>query len=365
MSRNKAVIGLGFGDEGKGLVTNYLCLQNPEAVVVRYSGGQQAGHTVVQNNKRHVFSNFGSGTLNENPTYWSKYCTVDPVGIVNELDILLSLGVSPELLIDRSCPVTTPFEKHHNRKCDADNGTCGVGVGSTWNREQHFHSILFEDLYHPSVMKFKMDALAKFYGIIVDLTIFNNAVNQLLDSANVDIVSGLEKKNKLIFEGSQGLLLDQHYGFFPNVTRSNVGSKNILKLTKKIPEFYAVTRAYQTRHGNGPMTNESLPLSLRNTLKETNVWNKYQGQFKTSVLDLDLLRYAVEKDHVLSEHRDNLVITCLDQIDSLFHLTDKNTLLSFNSSYDFISYISGVLKFNNVFVSYSDKSELIKKISIT
>ena len=62
------VVGLQFGDEGKGLLTNFLCQESPNSLVVRYSGGQQAGHTVVLDGKQHVFSNFGSGTLNGNPT---------------------------------------------------------------------------------------------------------------------------------------------------------------------------------------------------------------------------------------------------------------------------------------------------------
>ncbi len=73
---NRAVIGLGFGDEGKGVVTEYLCSQDPEhTVVVRFSGGQQAGHKVCKGDTEHIFSNFGSGTLSGCPTYWSEHCT--------------------------------------------------------------------------------------------------------------------------------------------------------------------------------------------------------------------------------------------------------------------------------------------------
>jgi adenylosuccinate synthase len=93
----KAVIGLGFGDEGKGMFTDYLCSQLPDAMVVRFSGGHQAGHTVEYKNKRHVFANFGSGSLRGNPTYWSKHCTVEPLGLFNELDILNRRGVLPSI----------------------------------------------------------------------------------------------------------------------------------------------------------------------------------------------------------------------------------------------------------------------------
>lgn len=106
---NKAVIGLGFGDEGKGLFTDYLCSQSANPLVVRFSGGQQAGHTVVRDGIRHVFSNFCAGALQGAPSYFSKFCTIDPIGIVNELTVLLDKGVEPLLFIDTNCPVTTPL----------------------------------------------------------------------------------------------------------------------------------------------------------------------------------------------------------------------------------------------------------------
>ena len=112
---SKAVIDCGFGDSGKGKVVSYFCSYFDHPLVIRFSGGQQAGHHVVlPDGPEHVFSNFGSGTLQGIPTYWSKYCTVDPVGILNELDILKDKGVEPKLYIDSFCPVTTPYEKTFN-----------------------------------------------------------------------------------------------------------------------------------------------------------------------------------------------------------------------------------------------------------
>src|SRR5690606_12238557 len=106
----KAVIGIGFGDEGKGITTDFLCSRSRNPIVVRFSGGHQAGHTVVLNGVRHVFSNFGSGTLRGAPTYWAKYCTVNPIGIINELDSLIKKGITPKLYIDEKCPITTPYD---------------------------------------------------------------------------------------------------------------------------------------------------------------------------------------------------------------------------------------------------------------
>ena len=79
----KAVIGAQFGDEGKGLVVDYLCSQVENPLVVRFSGGAQAGHTVWHKDKTHIFSHFGSGSLRGASTYWSSTCLTDPIKASN------------------------------------------------------------------------------------------------------------------------------------------------------------------------------------------------------------------------------------------------------------------------------------------
>lgn len=364
---SKAVIGLAFGDEGKGLTTNYLCLQNPDALVVRYSGGQQAGHTVVSDGKRHVFSNFGSGTFNGNPTYWSKYCTFDPVGFYKECKILHNLGIYPQIHIDGKCPVTTPMDKEINEEKDMNNGTCGVGVGTTLAREEKFFSLLFEDLFHPSVVKTKIELMRKYYRDCNQeyLDVFYHCVDWIYN-VFLSWNSGFYKTygipynyHTLIFEGSQGLLLDQHYGFFPHVTRSNVGTTNILELVNDV-EVYCITRSYQTRHGNGPMTNLEIPHNLKLNPLETNVNNKFQGEFKVSLLDLDLLEYAVSKDIHINKNRKNLVISCIDQLEDIPRFTRHGKIEECKDKFEFIQKIGNILQFNSVYYSESDDSKNLK-----
>ena len=138
-----AVIGLGFGDEGKGTTTEYLCSQFSNPLVIRFSGGHQAGHTVVHDDVSHIFSNFGSGTLSGYPTYWSKYCTVYPFALLNELEILLEKGITPKLFIDPQCPITTPYDKEYNQLSEKKNkhGSCGVGYSATIEREKNSSNI--------------------------------------------------------------------------------------------------------------------------------------------------------------------------------------------------------------------------------
>lgn len=357
--KSQAVLGLGFGDCGKGKVVSYLCSQSPDSLVVRFCGGQQAGHHVMINKYReHVFANFGSGTLQGNPTYWSEYCTFDPVGFYNEWNILKQKGnCYPITYVNENCPVTTPFEKEYNRYIDskAKHGTCGVGVGQTWEREKNHYSLKVRDLFYPSVAKIKLEMLVKhfyrhFLSHVDGLSEFIERSNEIC-SLIQSVKSIPEDYNNYIFEGSQGLLLDQDIGFFPHVTRSNTGLKNIFAMGFN-PEVFLVTRAYQTRHGNGCMTNENVPHSIRVNPYEQNPDDNMQGKFRRTLLDIDLLKYAIEGDRRIKPQEATLVITCLDLIDK-YQLTLQGRVKGFDNEFAFVDFIQDKLGVENVFVSSS------------
>lgn len=374
---HKIVIGLGFGDEGKGLVTDYLCSQNPESLVVRFAGGHQVGHTVIKDGVRHVFSNFGSGTLRSVPTYWAKYCTVDPVGIMNELAVLKEKGINnPVLYIDSDCPITTPYDKLANVINESSNrhGSVGVGFGATINREEKFYSLKFRDLFYPAVLRQKLKAIKEFYSDTCepDQSSRNHFIfccEQVVDEMHVLRTDGFPLQFGLadyVFEGNQGLLLDQHFGFFPNVTRSNTGTKNaveLLNVDRGLPymKVYLVTRAYQTRHGNGFMTNENLGHSIKENLIETNVEHPYQGRFRRSILDVSLLEYAIDCDDYIKQSEKNLVITCLDHVVDGYKYTYCGELRECDSENEFVRQIAGILGIENVFISNSDESKNLRR----
>lgn len=359
-SNYHAVIGLGFGDEGKGLTVNALCQNLERPLVIRYSGGQQAGHTVtLPGGKSHVFSNFGSGTLLGVPTYWSKHCTFDPVGFVNEYNVLKEKGITPTIYVDKDAPITTPWEKLINRNSDAiKHGTCGVGVGATYAREEKFYKLHFGDLLNPTVFRIKMKMICEYYEgfthFVPDMEGFYQACTMLVDrpiNETLHISDGFPISfSNWVFEGSQGLLLDQHTGFFPHVTRSNVGMKNIGKMLRdfRAMNVFLITRAFQTRHGNGPMTNEFIPHNIKDNPKETNVLNKYQGVFKRALLDLDLLKYGIEKDPYIKFNKKTLVITCLDLVENEHRYTVNGDIVSHPDEDSFVNGISKELGIENV-----------------
>lgn len=322
MKRTSIVIDLGFGDSGKGLVTGSLACQDPDkSIVIRFGGGHQCGHTVVRKDgTRHVFSNFGSGTMFGVPTYISHYCTVDPFGMMTEYNILKEKGIIPKVYIDPEAMIVTPWDIQYNRTFETADGTCGIGFGVTIKRNNGHYHLYSRDLLYPSIFKIKTNLVKKYFNADKDYNYWEAAVEwmQYCD----DVIIGkpfISDYGHVILEGHQGIMLDQHYGFFPHVTHSNTTIKNYeYWFLRGSLDVYYVTRAYQTRHGNGPMTTENIQtVMLKNNENETNKKHKYQGEFRKGILDFDLLRYAINCNQVLDQFLDSkyLVMTCCDQID--------------------------------------------------
>jgi adenylosuccinate synthase len=368
------ILGLGCGDEGKGAFTNYLCSQLEKPLVVRFNGGHQCGHTVVVGDNRHVFSNFGSGTLLGTPTYWSEYCTVDPVGVYKEAQALQAIGITPTLYYNGNAMVTTPYDKYANIQAEKTNmhGSVGVGFGKTIQRNEDHYRLFVRDLRYPTIRDAKLRAMSYHYFRNSELT--NNDVSAVLRdfidacnflTENYEIVNGISEimtigGTDLVFEGGQGILLDMDYGFFPNVTRSNTTSKNAIAIikslgiepSKRTVQTFYVTRAYQTRHGQGYMSNIELDKSyIQINPNETNVDTGFQGTFRRSVLDLDLLDYALDCDEHENPHSlRSLVVTCLDHVPTHFPVTKNGKLTKF-----YFRELGDYLNINYVYACASDK----------
>lgn len=333
----KIVLGLQFGDEGKGRTVDYLCLSSDSPIVVRFSGGQQVGHTVMIDGKKHVHSNFGSGTLRGIPTYYTEHCCAYLNSMSVELEALKEKGVTPKVFFHPLLKMTTPYDQAYSRLREKSlgHGSCGMGIVGTMKRHLEsgykLHAIDFKT---PAVAKAKLANIKEYYYSLVEKEGMSGAdfhdeysdyEDYFFDQIGKDLfqIANYEKLveyETLIFEGSQGILLDMDHGFFPNVTYANTTSKNAIEICKRfnIPvEMWYVTRCYQTRHGNGWMS-EKGSVSLMNTKEEINVTNQWQGDFRIQEIDYDLINYALQIDEIyLSEYGDeirkNLMVTCLDQ----------------------------------------------------
>lgn len=358
----QAVIDLGFGDSGKGITTSFLSQDKKsyETIVVRTNGGHQAGHTVQYDGFRHVFSQFGSGTLQGLPTYISKYCTIYPPSLLREYEYIKHY--MPTLYIDPLTMITTPWDIDYNRRVEKDkkHGSVGMGFGQTIQRNEDNYKLYFQDLFNEKVLMAKLHNIVfdyyKFPSMTIgqdEIVLFMEQCRKLVNSpfCKHNTWEALKYKSNIIFESAQGILLDMDFGFFPNVTRSNTTSKNIIELAPDLDEIYYCTRTYQTRHGNGFMTNEDLPkpiLDMSNG-EETNQSHKYQGEFRVTELDAELLKYSLtcDKNFRPAHTKSNLIITCFDQ-----HPIDVKGL---------IDELQKVVVFDKVFISNSPEAKDIKE----
>lgn len=366
---NQAVIGLGFGDEGKGAVTDHLSSRDPKkTIVIRFSGGQQAGHKACRGETEHIFSNFGSGTLNGCPTYWSQYCTFDPVGFRNEWKVLREKDVLPRSYIHPDCPVTTPYDMLVNREHEREkkHGTCGSGIYRT--KKRHFVDglpLTVNDLMSPDL---SLDKIREYYGMskvreeeffeaLIDLTAF-------IVDGHVSLRETVPDYENKVFEGSQGLMLDEHVGVMPHCTPSDITPRNAIRLAN-LDEVLLVTRCYGTRHGNGPLANGDQPPSLHNTEKETNHFNRYQGEFRTAALSLSVLNHAKAEgiDKVISKGtKVSLVVTCIDQPEE-FCLTRAGRKVSFKSAEELVKFLGTMLRIDgDLYTNSSPYSGSIKRV---
>lgn len=323
----RVVIGANFGDEGKGLVTDYLCSMGA-GVVVRFNGGAQAGHTVVTpTGQRHVFHHFGSGALCGVPTFLSQFFVCNPILFFDELKQLDALGFRPDVYAHPDCLVTTFMDMLinqtiENRRSGKRHGSCGVGFHETINRSTIKElRITMSDLWNGGT---RLEAqLAEICGKYAKFrcgetfrepALVDTFIKGCAEFANYVNPLGIAQCKDPVFEGAQGLLLDQNNKeFFPHVTHSNTGMKNVNLLCAQAgidsKEIYYVSRTYLTRHGAGPLPDEDPSMSFGD---DTNKPNPFQGTMRFAPLDHGKLAARCAADAGSPDFK--LVLTHCDQL---------------------------------------------------
>lgn len=304
-----AVVGLGFGDEGKGSIVDYLCATNDIHYVVRFNGGAQAAHNVVlPDGTHHTFSQYGSGTLRGVRTILSRHMMVEPMGFLVENQALKTFDIPgcPLMpIVDEECLLITPYHIAVNRLREQQqgHGSCGLGIGVTaqFALEEEWAAPRVKDILSGD-LGWKMGALGLWalkQGVEeeFDLTQIRAAYQIFLQHvivADSTIIKGMLSVSRCVFEGAQGVLLDEWHGFHPHTTWSTTTFDNIADLvadpTKM--ERIGVLRSYMTRHGAGPMPTEQADLSI--IAEEHNDNEGMQGAFRMGDFDLVLANYALE-----------------------------------------------------------------------
>ncbi|HJZ94683.1 MAG TPA: adenylosuccinate synthetase [Gemmataceae bacterium] len=341
--RATAVIGANFGDEGKGLLTDYLAAQDPAGtVVVRFNGGAQAGHTVITPaGRRHVFHHFGSGSLAGARTFLSRHFIVNPFLWDKERKELPDLALP--MHVDRRAMLTTPFDMLVNQEAERfrgnhRHGSCGIGINETVERCGGPLATVVADIDRPTRLRELLEGIAErslsrleqlavapspFFLEMVRSEALVASYLELCDQFRwaehlVDGPAALPGFRHVVFEGAQGLLLDERHRFFPHVTRSRTGIHNVARIAAEVGlqelEVVYVTRTYLTRHGAGPFPTERPGLSFPDP---TNAPNEWQGALRFGDLDIPLMAESIAND--LSDTgglrvAPYLAVTCLDQV---------------------------------------------------
>jgi adenylosuccinate synthase len=361
MHTARVIVDLTFGDAGKGSITDALVRRGAN-LVVRYNGGAQAAHTVIdQTGRCHIFHQFGSGTLVEGvETLLSRFMMVNPLALHYEELELRGLGITnaaERMRIDGHALVTTPYHMIANRLREIArganrHGSCGLGIGETAADALDFESnvIRYGNLSIPGLLKRKLawhrdlklkqldevmpsllatvgaekeqvcallDQLHSEDEMEATLEVFSHIAERFQVASPDFLAARMRKPGSTVFEGAQGVLLDENFGFHPHTTWSNTTPTNALHLIEEAQSgaqttVLGLTRAYQTRHGTGPFPTEaeSVTMALPEPHNPTNEW---QGPFRAGWLDLSLLRYAIQA----SGRIDGLVVTCLDRLQEL------------------------------------------------
>ena len=279
---NIVVVGTQWGDEGKGKIVDLLAAHAD--VVVRFQGGNNAGHTMVVNGEQFISHLIPSGILQRKVCAIGNGLVVDPEVLVNEMDYLEKKGITvgPDMLmISQRAHVIMPYHKRidHGRekmKGDKKIGTTGRGIGPCYEDKATRRGVRFVDLIDPNLFKERLDEilpeknfyLEKFLGVeAFDLETIRSQYAKHADRlrsyvTNVSVALQKAGKNgkQILFEGAQGTHLDIDHGTYPFVTSSNTVSGNACCGSgvgpKDIQGVIGIVKAYTTRVGEGPFPTE-------------------------------------------------------------------------------------------------------------
>ena len=318
----KAVVGKNFGDEGKGLATDYLAMLSENSsrscIVVRHNGGAQAGHTVEAFGKRFIFHEMSSGSFRHADTLWAPTFMPDLYKLSEEINGFLSLGLDlPKIYTAPDCPLTYIDDILINMSLETRrgrdrHGSCGMGIDEGKRRsllpefriipsdiisggaEAFFKKLQFiRREYLPGRLEALLldpSSMNEYGELITDENVLYNYCEQMCRNSELVTMADeaiIKTYDDVVFEGAQGLILDEeNKAFAPNLTSSRTGLTNPDAMLKRLGinescEAVYVTRTYVTKHGAGRFPYEEIFLEQgRAFADETNVRNEWQGSIR-------------------------------------------------------------------------------------
>ena len=331
MGKSLLILGSQWGDEGKGKITNYL--SNKADIVIRYQGGNNAGHTIVFNGHKYALRLIPSGVFNENvKCIMANGMVINPKAFKEEVSELINAGFACKniYISDRAHVI---FDHHLeldrlNEEALGDKkiGTTKKGIGPAYTdkiartgmRMCDFVSVDFPELYK-NLLAYKNKQIMDLGGTPID---YDKTVKEYMALADymrpmvtdtVKMIGDARKANKnILFEGAQGALLDIDFGSYPYVTSSNVTSGGTISGTgigcHGVDEVLGIVKSYETRVGEGAFPTEQLN-AIGDLIRERG--HEYgtvtHRPRRCGFLDLPALKYSIQINSITS-----ICLTLLD-----------------------------------------------------
>ena len=320
--RARLVVGKNFGDEGKGLATDYFAADSQArgntCLVIRHNGGAQAGHTVDFPDKRFIFHQLSSGSFRNADTFWAQAFLPDLFKLEDEIrDFKRVRDRTPKIFAHPLCRCVCIDDVLVNMALETTrgnnrHGSCGMGINEAVVRskdDQYRLNIkdacdlsgegLYKRLlqlrheYLPKRLEklgLSIKHIGEYGDLLTDNNVLINVADQMKRASEMVVVAENDivfKYDDVIFEGAQGLLLDENYrAFAPHLTSSKTGSDVPMCFIEEnmpdvVPEIVYITRSYLTRHGAGPLPNEKLWDNYGISVQDlTNRPNEWQGSLR-------------------------------------------------------------------------------------
>lgn len=272
------VVGAQWGDEGKGKVVDILA--EYADYVVRYNGGNNAGHTVVVGREKFPLSLLPSGVLQGKKLFIAQGTVIDPAVLISEIEFFLKRGMKVDLKIDPRVNIVMPYHKALDAateiwKGKKATGSLHLGIGYSYEDRNNRSGIRFEDLINPRMLKEKIETyvplkkkqIESVYGVKTDLNVktifetyrnFGKKLKKYVGDVSLEISQLMDHK-KVLFEGAHGTFLDGVFGTYPYTTAVTTIAGGVYGYVGFPPQkIYSlgIVKAYTTRVGNGPFPTE-------------------------------------------------------------------------------------------------------------
>jgi adenylosuccinate synthase len=333
---NTVVLGLQWGDEGKGKAIDYLA--GSFSVVARFQGGHNAGHTVYYQGQKVILHVLPSGIFYPDcSAVIANGVVVQPLQLVGEIQNARALGLTLQnLALSENAPLILPFHQELDVVFEDSRyqriGTTRRGIGPAYEDVVGRRALFVGDLLREDVFRGKIAPLAEYYRRLFaahghPVANLDENIDQYLQAGKFlrpfvcDTTQLLQRalagKKKILFEGAQGTLLDINLGTYPFVTSSNTTIGGVFSGTglpaKAVDRVIGISKAYTTRVGEGPFPSELTDESGRLLREWGNEYGSTTGRpRRVGWLDLVALKYAVQVNGV-----DSLFLTKMDVLDEM------------------------------------------------